>query len=243
MTAQEEPIVGLKPHAKLTNTLRCLLKIIIGFAVIGISSGIYNFYSYATLPSDIDAAETLLVSDIVTGIVGAAQFILAIITGITFLRWIYRTNKNLRVLSGEPMVFTPGWAVGWYFVPFANLFKPYQVMKEIWRVSHKDGTVGHAIVGWWWGLWILSNLVGRVAFRMSMNAGSASEYADAAMAYIISDGLNLALNIVALTMVTGIGAAYSRNIAETSGAPERSGDNTGHMCDEGHILRLRGRSN
>jgi hypothetical protein len=89
----------------------------------------------------------MLPSDVVTGIVGLAQFILAIITGITFLRWIYRSNNNLRALSGESMTFTPGWSVGWYFIPIANLWKPYQVMNEIWKVSHKNNATGHAVLG------------------------------------------------------------------------------------------------
>ena len=39
--------------------------------------------------------------------------------------------------------YTPGWAVGWLFVPFANLVVPYFVFTEIWRNSipaTADGT-------------------------------------------------------------------------------------------------------
>jgi len=63
---------------------------------------------------------------------GCVYFLLAIFLGVIFLRWIYRTNKNLHVLSSEHMTFSPGWSLGWYFIPVANLFKPYQAMKEIW---------------------------------------------------------------------------------------------------------------
>ena len=210
--------MDLKSHAKLTSTLRVLLKITIAVTAVAVLAGVYDFYSYSTLPSDVDANEIMLPSDAVTAIVGLVQLILAIITGITFLRWIYRSNKNLRTLSGESMAFTPGWSVGWYFVPFANLYKPYQVMKEIWKVSHKSEDTDHAIVGWWWALWLISNVLGRIAFKVVMRADDASGYAGSAMTYIISDGLDVILNIVALTMVTRIGAAYSRNIVEPTGA-------------------------
>jgi len=123
--------MDFKPHATLTKTLRVLLKITIGLTVFAVLAGFHDFYTYSTLPSDVDANEVMLPSDAVTGIVGVAQFILAIITGITFLRWIYRSNKNLRSFSGESMTFTPGWSVGWFFIPVANLWKPYQVMKEM----------------------------------------------------------------------------------------------------------------
>ena len=209
--------MDLKPHGKLTQTLRVLLKITIAVTAIAVVAGFYDFYSYSTLPSDVDAGVIILPSDTVACIVGLVQFILAIVTGITFLRWIYRSTKNLRVLSGETMMFTPGWSVGWYFVPFANLYKPYQVMKEIWKVSHKSEAADYALVGWWWALWIISNVLGRLAFKLVMRAEDARSYAASVMTYIISDGLDVILNIVALAMVTRIGVAYSRNIVEPIG--------------------------
>ena len=210
--------MDLKPHAKLTGTLRILLKITIGVTAVAVLAGFYDFYSYSTLPSDVDANEIMLPSDAVSGIVGLVQMVLGIVTGVTFLRWIYRSNKNLRMLSDEAMTFTPGWSVGWYFVPFANLYKPYQVMKEIWTVSHKSEASNHAIVGWWWITCLISNFLGRLAFKLVMRADDASGYAASAMRYIISDGLDVVLNVVALAMVTRIGTAYSRNIIEPTGA-------------------------
>jgi len=210
--------MDLKPHATVTKTLRVLLKITIGLSVFAVLADFYEFRTYSTLPSGVDEREVMLPSDAVTGIVGLAQFIVTIITGITFLRWIYRSNKNLRALSGESMTFTPGWSVGWYFIPIANLWKPYQVMKEIWDVSHKCNATGHAVVGWWWALWLLSNPLGRLPFKLVMRADDASGYAASAMTYIISDGLDVILNVVALVMVTRIGAAYSQNIVEQGAA-------------------------
>ena len=210
--------MDIKPHAKLTGTLRILLKITIGVTAVAVLAGFYDFYSYSTLPSDVDANEIMLPCDAVTGIVGLVQLILAIITGITFLRWIYRSNKNLRALSGESMTFTPGWSVGWYFIPIATLWKPYQVMKEIWNTSHKSNTTDHSVVGWWWALWLISNFLGRLAFKLVMRADDASGYAASAMTYIISDGLDVILNVVALVMVTRIGIAYSQNIVDPTGA-------------------------
>jgi Domain of unknown function (DUF4328) len=210
--------MDLKPHGELTKTLRVFLKITIAVTVIAVLAGFYHFYSYSTLPSDINANEIILPSDTVTAIVGLVQFIITIVTMITFFRWIYRSNKNLQALSGVSMSFTPGWSVGWYFVPFSNFYKPYQVMKEIWQVSHKSEDTDHSIIGRWWALWLISNFLGRIAFKLVMRADDASSYATSAMMYIISDGLDVVSNIVTLTMVTRIGAAYSRNIVEPTSA-------------------------
>jgi hypothetical protein len=208
----------LKPLAGLTSTLRMLLKINIVATSLAVLTGFYDYYSYANLTAGLDPNETMLPSDAVTGIVGLIQFVLFIMLGITFLRWIYRTNKNLGAYSGERMTFTPGWSVGWYFIPVANLFKPYQAMKELWNVSHKKESADHVILGWWWFLWIVSNVLGRLAFKNAMRAEIAEDYILSAVTYIASDGIDVALNVAALMLVTRIGAAYSRNIVEPAGA-------------------------
>ena len=68
------------------------------------------------------------------------------------------------------MTISPGWAVGWYFVPFANLVKPYQGMKEAWMASHfRDNWHGEptpALLVWWWGLWLVTNILANISFRI-----------------------------------------------------------------------------
>ena len=82
-----------------------------------------------------------------------------ICTSILVLAWIHRANYNARRLGASDMIFTPGWAVGWYFVPVAWFWKPYQAMKEIWRVSASPSDWrdegGSGLLGWWWALWIV----------------------------------------------------------------------------------------
>lgn len=78
---------------------------------------------------------------------------------IIVLTWIHRANANVRALGATGLKFTPGWAVGWYFVPVAFFWKPFQAMREIWRasVSPADWSrqPGSSIIGWWWALWIV----------------------------------------------------------------------------------------
>ena len=78
------------------------------------------------------------------------------------LRWIYLANANAHALGAEGMQFTPGWAVGWYFVPIASLWKPYQAMKEIWQASAAGtdwrGVRVPRLLPWWWACWLISTL-------------------------------------------------------------------------------------
>jgi len=61
-------------------------------------------------------------------------------TIIIFLMWLYRCYTNLPafVAYRANIGYSPGWAVGSFFVPFANLFVPYQATKELWRKSQSS---------------------------------------------------------------------------------------------------------
>jgi hypothetical protein len=51
--------------------------------------------------------------------------------------WIYITSDNCRKLGAKNMSFTPLSAVGWFFVPIANLVMPYFIMKELYQASYQ----------------------------------------------------------------------------------------------------------
>lgn len=91
-------------------------------------------------------------------------YVTPLCAGIGLLFWLYRVCKNARILSSQTLETTPGWAVGWYFIPFANLWKPYGVMREIYKASRNPLSwrqSGQAsIVGLWWAINLFGNFVG-----------------------------------------------------------------------------------
>jgi hypothetical protein len=81
--------------------------------------------------------------------------------GIAYLMWCHRAYRNLPALGAKVLDSTPGWAVGWYFVPIAFLFKPCQSMSEIWRYSDpaQHGTIRKStspLVGVWWAAFLIT---------------------------------------------------------------------------------------
>lgn len=91
-----------------------------------------------------------------------ASGILSLLVLLALLFWIYRANKNASALSDLPLEYSPGWAVGWFFVPIAGWFKPYQVMLEIYKASRTPAnwhkTKSASIVGCWWALRLTGTL-------------------------------------------------------------------------------------
>ncbi|MCY3700378.1 MAG: DUF4328 domain-containing protein [Gemmatimonadetes bacterium] len=96
----------------------------------------------------------------ITALLLLARIALALGTPILVLMWIYRANYNARQLGAADMRFTPGWAVGWYFIPIAWFWMPYLAMREIWRASVNpsdwEAKPVSPLLRWWWGLWIVT---------------------------------------------------------------------------------------
>ncbi len=134
---------------------------------------------------------------------------------IAFCTWVYRASKNLGALNAAGQRFSPGWSVGWWFVPIMNLFRPYQVMREIWRgsdprVTDQDPSAWQyvppsPILGWWWGIWIVSNLIAIGVSRVLTSDDIPPE--DLLTAHYFSlvwDGLTIVAAVMAFMLVRGI---------------------------------------
>jgi len=125
-----------------------------------------SIYVYRSIETGLDLATVG-----VLGTVAIVNIVAMIACFILVGCWIYRASANAHTLSDE-MTISPGWAVGWYFVPFANLVKPYQAMREIWMASHFRGnwhgepTPG-LLIGWW-TLWIVTNILANLSLRFGM---------------------------------------------------------------------------
>ncbi|MBA2226039.1 DUF4328 domain-containing protein [Thermogemmata fonticola] len=141
---------------------------------------------------------------------GIATLLEHVVTAIVFLSWAYRVHANAHALGAEGMQYTPGWAVGWYFVPIANLFRPFQVMRETFRASHPDYGPRNwrqapvpSLVAFWWALWIVGNVAGQIVIRMSLGQKEPTprqmQIADSL--HILCDLLCVALGFVAIGMV------------------------------------------
>lgn len=206
--------MALESHKKITSAVCVLLKLTIGLLATAVPVGAFNYYEYSKLPVDADITDVFLLSDSLTLGVGLIQILLGITTGIVFLRWVYVSNKKLRAYCPEFITFTPGWSVGWFFIPIANLWKPFQVVREIWVASHAGDASNDKLVGIWWGLFMVSGVLARVTNRMAMNADHVAGYNQSTLWQMAGDAFGIVLSIVAILMVQRIGAAFSENFGD-----------------------------
>jgi hypothetical protein len=80
------------------------------------------------------------------------NFILWIISGITFSMWLYRAYSNLKLMGIAKTKYDPTMAVLGVWVIFANFYIPFVVMKEMDALSaEKNNSKPNSlsIVMWW----------------------------------------------------------------------------------------------
>ena len=147
-------------------------------------------------------------SDQRQGIIGVVYLVVFVISGFLILRWIHRANYNARQLGAENMEFTPGWSIGYYFIPILALWKPYQAMKEIWKASKNPSNWNSQSVSRllpiWWSIWIISNILKQAIFNLSMRAEELNELINLNIITQVSNTLDIALALVLLAMVSNI---------------------------------------
>ena len=138
--------------------------------------------------------------------------VVQIIAIVYFIMWFRMAYFNLHVL-GCYVRYSEGWAAGAWFVPFLNLVRPYEIMKEIWDRTQERTQQGmedpkiesSAIVGFWWFLWLATNISSNILdWRYLNNRLSLSEIISRDGATIIIEAVNLINIFIIITLIKKI---------------------------------------
>lgn len=194
-----------KDPTTLTVFVKTMLWVHLGLAIVSMLS---DFAQLSLARGGIITPEAAESNDTRQQMIAIVFLAAYIATAIGFLKWIRRANINSRAFGATGMEFTPGWSIGYYFIPFINLVRPYQAMKEIWKVSADPvewkNQKGSALLGWWWTLWLLSGFLGQMSFRLSTRVDSPSSLETATIASIASAMVDIPLCVVAVTLISTI---------------------------------------
>ena len=135
---------------------------------------------------------------------------------VAFLVWLYRAVRNVPAL-GNPksgVEYSPGWAVGSFFVPFVNLVVPYRAVREVWEKSDPAVRTGDdfmfaqpssapLVLGWWLA-WIASNVLSNIAWRLHDDVMSPGTLRFVAGVHITSHLSGIVAAALAIPVVRGI---------------------------------------
>jgi hypothetical protein len=143
-----------------------------------------------------------------TLILSLLSLVAELASAIVFSMWIVRVARNVRALGATGLEFTPGWAVGWFFVPIANFFKPFQAMREIWKASKnplrwREEATGR-VVGWWWLGFLAMTVVDYLASDLGASALGLDRLRTATGFFIASDFLHMFAVLPSIVLVSQV---------------------------------------
>src|SRR2546430_678851 len=107
-------------------------------------------------------------------------------TAVLWLVWLYRAYTNLVFVGSKRVRFSPTWAVGYWFIPFVNVVRAYQVMKDLWLRSDSrndrdgyDDLPAPVLLRGWWGMSLAWAVLEPVFTRLARDARTAEQLSDA----------------------------------------------------------------
>ena len=186
---------------KLAAVMATALLVVFGLIVLGtaLSTKMEIDLASQVLAGNTVTAEEAMSNDQRQKVAGWIYLGGLVVAAAGFLVWLYMVTSRLDAVGplGE---YSPGWALGWWFIPVAWLWKPYQVMAEVWARCH----AGEERPRWflaWWGLWIAANLVGWLVTGSAWSVGSGVTVEAAMENIIILDVTSLIAD--AMLLVSG----------------------------------------
>jgi hypothetical protein len=90
--------------------------------------------------------------------IAIAQAACAVLVAVAFLPWLHQVRGNLRAFGARRMRFRREWTYLGFAIPLLNLYRPYQVVSEIWRGSDPASTspvdwqrlpTSRLVLAWW----------------------------------------------------------------------------------------------
>lgn len=150
VTAVPPPVqlAPLDPFAKV-RSLGGTLVVMLAIRA-SVRSATYVAYHVAKPPSGMLTPEQLDSMRMTQAALLGVENLVTIVTMITFFVWIYGVFVAIR-RSGGTTSWSPGWAVGGWFVPLANLVIPWLTVRDALKA------LGYPTVlaGAWWLAWLL----------------------------------------------------------------------------------------
>lgn len=201
---------NLRPNGQRAKNAISLIWILLALEIISLISGYFQYNLLQTIANGGEISiETATANDTREQLIAIIYLIVSVISAVTFIQWFRRAYFNLHQKVTN-LTHTEGWAAGSWFVPIVNLYRPYQIMKELYKETkelfNKKGVnintnFTTSSLGWWWTLWIINNIIGQFIFRYSMRAESIDELTTSTIASMIGNIIEIPLSLITVKII------------------------------------------
>ena len=201
---------NLKPNGQRAKNAITLIWIVLAVEIISLISGYFQYDLLQTVANGGEIlTETATANDTREQMIGIIYLIVYVISAVTFIQWFRRAYFNLHQKVAY-LAHTEGWAAGGWFVPIVSLYRPFQIMKELYQETKEllikkginvNSNFTTSSLGWWWTLWIINTIIGQFVFRYSMKAESIDEVTISTVASVIGNIAGIPLALITVKVI------------------------------------------
>lgn len=197
---------NLKPNYQRAKNAIILIWIMLGLEIISFVSGYFQYRLLQTIAKGGEISMTAArMNDMREKIIGIIYLLTYIVSAVIFIQWFRRAYFNLHQ-KVEHLSYSEGMAAGCWFIPFVNLYRPYQIMRELYRETRLINSIDYnskttRYINWWWGLWITNGVFGQIIFRTSLKAKSIEALINTTTISMIGNIVGLILSLITIKVI------------------------------------------
>jgi hypothetical protein len=145
--------------------------------------------------------------------IGVLKLLALAATAIAWLTWLHRAYRNLGRVGTTRARFSPAWAVAYWLVPFINVVRAYQVMKDLWLRSDSrndrdayDTLPAPDLVRGWWGILVAWGALGPVVAFLAQKARTPQDLTNVTDLGMVVNAIGVIACVLAIRVVREIDA-------------------------------------
>lgn len=195
-----------------------LIWVVLVLEIISLVSGYFQYELLLNIEDGVHvSASEISANDIREQSLAVLMLLALLVSAVTFIQWFRRAYFNLHQRC-ENLMYSEGWAAGSWFVPIIGFYRPFQIMRELYEQTNfyllsRGATLKRelstGLLGFWWTLWILNNVLGQVIFRMSDDPDTFGEIKAIATLGMVNNILGVILAVVTLRVIKDYSEAES----------------------------------
>jgi hypothetical protein len=200
-----------RPVGRRARWARVALVTMIAADVLAVLSGLREYVLLERLETDLVTQEELEASDRRQQVVAISQLAVYVFAAIFFIRWLHRAYTNIVPLGAQYPRYSTGTAIWSWFVPILNLWRPKQVINDVWRASDPEAPVDQGdtwqgkdppiLYGVWWFGWVVLTFAYNADFRIYLRAETLEELQFSSLFTVVTDGASVLVALLALAVV------------------------------------------
>jgi Domain of unknown function (DUF4328) len=235
-TAPPAGLTASEPFVSAHGRALVVVALFVAYIVVALFSIVTNIVALAAEPIVLttEDGQQVTLYDLLLLLSVIATILVCGILIVAFLVWLYRVVRNVPAL-GTPksrVEYSPGWAVGSFFVPFVNLVVPYKAVREVWEKSDPAVRTGDdfmfaqpssapLVLGWWLA-WLASNVLSNISWRLHDESMTPGTLRFVAGLHVVAHLAGVVAAVLAILVVRGIDRRQlerARHVAYVSHMP------------------------